>query len=308
MDLEYHRSLTCRVNPEEAPIVASLMTRRPGMGRALGALLLCLAFSAAAEEQPAEFTATYRYSSKVHPGPPVVRKLYVGSTALRLDNEEASEGFVVKDRQAGTAVEVDLKHSTRERISKWSGWPYEVVPGQSPCRDRGTPCVRLMTKVRNGRKVETWKETNPSCRKCETSFVSVDRTLGFEIRREIVGIELHELRNIRTGAPPAQLLELPRGLRDPSMPDGAEAAECTRQDGKYARRGLRGFWVCDRPTKDAGKVCSNSDECEARLCVAPKGAAVGTKATGTCFGRTVSLSTCLAGVSNGVVGHTLCVD
>lgn len=274
----------------------------------LGVLLLCTAFSAAAEEPRAEFTATYRATYHSEPGNTRERKLYVGSTALRLDHVDASTGFVVKARRGSNAVEVDLKRSTRELLEEWSTWPHEVAPGQSPCRSSQDTCVRLMTAVRNGRQVETWKETSPSCSDCPTTYISVDRTLGFEVRREVVGHELHELRNIRLGAPPAGMLEIPPGLRDPKQPDGAEAAECTRQDGKYARRGKAGVWVCDRPTKDAGKACSNEEECEGRICVAPKDAAPGTQAQGTCFGRTVSSSTCLARVSNGVVGSALCID
>jgi hypothetical protein len=47
---------------------------------------------------------------------------------------------------------------------------------------------------------------------------------------------------------------------------------------------------------------------ESHTCVAPRVVSPGTRATGTCFGRTVRTGTCLASVSNGVVRNALCLD
>ncbi len=268
--------------------------------------LLGTAVSATPAHSPTEFTATYSYVSKVNRGSRSERKLYVGKDALRLDGERPST-FLLKDRATGNTVLVDPKRATREK-SSWSAWPTEVAPGKSPCGDSRPTCLQLKTEVLNGRRVEKWKETNPSCLGCETSFIWVDRALGFEVRRVIVGIETHELEKIRLGPPPASVLAIPAGLRDPSEPDEAEAAACARDGGRYERRGFRGVWLCDRPMKDKDKPCSNGRECESGICVAPKGATPDTKATGTCFGRSITLSTCLARVEGGVVRHALCID
>ena len=68
----------------------------------------------------------------------------------------------------------------------------------------------------------------------------------------------------------------------PAVPQ--TAAECGAQGGNWTTLGLSypaKPKVCDLKTTDSGKVCSDSSECQGS-CIAPKGAARGIKAMGTC--------------------------
>lgn len=273
------------------------------MGRGICCVVLLWAAVSVASEPPrAEFTATYLFRAKGGKGAPRKQKLYVGRDVMRLDDEDAS-GFKVKDRSKGTVIAVDLKRSIRTK-SSWSGFPSEVAPGEPPCGKAPT-CVQLKTEVRKGRRVEKWKETNPNCLGCETSFIWVDRALGFAVRLEMVGIEVHELTNIRRGAPPARMLAIPAGLRDPSEPDVAERTACKRQGGTYERGSGRGWWQCNLPMKDAGTPCSSGTDCQSGTCVAPKGAHAGTRTSGTCQAMRFN-DGCSTKVERGVVQQTIC--
>jgi hypothetical protein len=79
---------------------------------------------------------------------------------------------------------------------------------------------------------------------------------------------------------------------------------------------LGGTWVLGRgsvedfcmvPTSDEGKTCRDHSECES-VCVAPEGAELHAKVTGTCYGSYHTLGTCLPRVKAGRFDGTLCVD
>jgi hypothetical protein len=80
-------------------------------------------------------------------------------------------------------------------------------------------------------------------------------------------------------------------------------ADCIDADGHWGRFGLYQVNVCDLPTPDAGRTCTDSGQCIS-ACVSelPTGDA------GTCFGRTILRGTCLNYVKGGRVEGTLCVD
>ena len=84
-------------------------------------------------------------------------------------------------------------------------------------------------------------------------------------------------------------------------------AECEAAGGQWGRFGLRQREMCDLPAPDAGKVCSDKQDCVS-ACVAPESAAVGSHAQGTCHARMLLLGTCLKQVRGGVVTPILCAD
>lgn len=100
-----------------------------------------------------------------------------------------------------------------------------------------------------------------------------------------------------------------------SRPDPADfppaiisnAAQCADLGGSWIRAGMIGTELCSVPTKDAGSSCKDNVECIS-VCVAPKGAKPGTRVTGTCYGSTNTLGTCLASVNEGKAQRALCVD
>jgi hypothetical protein len=93
-----------------------------------------------------------------------------------------------------------------------------------------------------------------------------------------------------------------------AIADGpATRAECEAAGGRWGRFGLRPQELCNLPTPDAGKPCTDAREC-ASACVAPESAAPGSRAQGACYGRTLLQGTCLKQVRDGVVTAPLCAD
>lgn len=70
-----------------------------------------------------------------------------------------------------------------------------------------------------------------------------------------------------------------------------------------------GYWkvrgVCVYDTKDAGKLCSDSSECES-YCMAPGGSDIGAEAIGKCLERTDA--NCIKEVKNGIVQKQFCKE
>lgn len=93
-----------------------------------------------------------------------------------------------------------------------------------------------------------------------------------------------------------------------SIPTSAK--ECLVQGGVWLKAGMSGQEICDMPTKDAGKTCHDSSECQS-ICVAPNELpeqAFGSKAVGSCYKSTLLLGTCLARVTKGRTEPALCID
>ena len=90
-------------------------------------------------------------------------------------------------------------------------------------------------------------------------------------------------------------------------PSAEEIKQCEDVGGAVQRAGLAGYYHCVQEYPDAGKVCSDSSECEG-TCRTQSSEAVGKPGTGTCQEVDVAFG-CFAMVSNGVVdGGMLCVD
>jgi len=73
------------------------------------------------------------------------------------------------------------------------------------------------------------------------------------------------------------------------------------------RVGLRQLDACDVPTKDAGKVCRDSRDCES-LCVAGSGAKADEPVVGACYRSYLTVGTCLSDVRDGRIVSAQCSD
>jgi len=83
-----------------------------------------------------------------------------------------------------------------------------------------------------------------------------------------------------------------------------EKLSCEARGGKWEGvDNLNGTSVCNLPTIDNGKTCTDSNQCES-YCQAPTEAATGAKVSGTCYGFTKS--TCMKEVKNGIAGAEWC--
>lgn len=88
------------------------------------------------------------------------------------------------------------------------------------------------------------------------------------------------------------------------------AEQCKAQGGVWRKAGMAGQTVCDLPTKDSGKVCSDSSECES-ICIVPNATAnspIGKPVQGHCYQSKLLLGTCLARVTKGISEPVLCID
>ncbi|PIQ84422.1 MAG: hypothetical protein COV75_02325 [Candidatus Omnitrophica bacterium CG11_big_fil_rev_8_21_14_0_20_63_9] len=87
-----------------------------------------------------------------------------------------------------------------------------------------------------------------------------------------------------------------------------DSASCKAQGGVWGTFGLAQVQLCNMPTSDADKECTDAGQCESRACVAPAETAPGQPATGRCHGWTVTVGTCLNRVIGGQATGTLCED
>lgn len=82
---------------------------------------------------------------------------------------------------------------------------------------------------------------------------------------------------------------------------------CEEQGGKWSRAGQSHDHQCNLPTMDAGKICSDSKECQS-VCITEGSVIAGTAVTGFCYGWSLLEGTCLNQVSGGVAEGENCED
>lgn len=89
-------------------------------------------------------------------------------------------------------------------------------------------------------------------------------------------------------------------------PAASTPEQCAAAGGTWRKVGMLRTEVCDIPTKDAGKACRDSAECES-VCVASEGPTSGA-VTGQCYRSYLTTGTCLALVHKGKVESAQCAD
>ena len=88
---------------------------------------------------------------------------------------------------------------------------------------------------------------------------------------------------------------------------GNEKQSCTSLGGEWKRVCMSGFLKCVMPTKDAGKICSDTGECENGCIYGDSPPDANGNVTGFC-GYTNNPCGCRAFVNNGRVSERMCVD
>nr|WP_241093703.1 hypothetical protein [Xanthomonas sp.] len=86
-----------------------------------------------------------------------------------------------------------------------------------------------------------------------------------------------------------------------------DAASCAAQGGSMRPLGRRGLLRCVVPFADAGKACSDSDQCQGDCLVATP-VASGTPAQGTCQRDISENFGCRQEVRGGVGASQICID
>lgn len=97
------------------------------------------------------------------------------------------------------------------------------------------------------------------------------------------------------GAPGAAAAAPPK-----SPPSASTATECAKLGGTWRRAGMLQTEVCDLPTKDGGKACTDDAQCE-NLCVIAQGQPPGASPSGTCHASYRTVGTCLTHIKAGQV-------
>ncbi|NYZ62760.1 hypothetical protein [Luteimonas deserti] len=103
-------------------------------------------------------------------------------------------------------------------------------------------------------------------------------------------------------AAPAERLSANAG---PDAATVTHEADCDRVGGEWRQLGRAPVKQCLRRTTDAGKACSQSEQCEGH-CLAPEGSVDGTTVTGQCSVDTNPFG-CQQRVRDGMAS-TICVD
>ena len=99
--------------------------------------------------------------------------------------------------------------------------------------------------------------------------------------------------------------ERPATQGGPDMATVTHEADCMRVGGEWTQLGRAPVKQCLRQTTDAGKACSDSQQCEGQ-CIAPEGTTDGAETGGACSVDTNPFG-CQQRVRDGVA-MTLCVD
>ncbi|WP_291208234.1 hypothetical protein [Hyphomonas sp.] len=87
----------------------------------------------------------------------------------------------------------------------------------------------------------------------------------------------------------------------------AERAACKAAGGEISREGLRGWEHCVQTYPDAGKTCSDHDDCLGTCRYDGPSAPPGSKVTGACQVRDVAFG-CYTLVEKGKLGYAICAD
>lgn len=82
--------------------------------------------------------------------------------------------------------------------------------------------------------------------------------------------------------------------------------QCVAIKGTWRKVGVQQLEACDVPTRDAGKSCQRSAQCES-LCVA-SAADTAAAVEGHCYASFLIVGTCLSEVEDGRIVRAQCVD
>ena len=111
----------------------------------------------------------------------------------------------------------------------------------------------------------------------------------------------------------------PTPLATVSRPDGAdishyprvmgttEVAACESKGGSVQRRGLADLQICVKPYADAGKICTDSVQCQGRCIIVTDFPAEGEMVEGSCQTDN-ALFGCYAEIRDGHATDALCID
>lgn len=100
--------------------------------------------------------------------------------------------------------------------------------------------------------------------------------------------------------------DVPAGWEKVESCAAKSKTECELKGGLWTKVGISLTESCIFKMKDAGKICSDKNQCEGS-CIAPDDSKPGDKSTGKCSGYD-TVTGCHSFISNGIVTQEICVD
>lgn len=104
---------------------------------------------------------------------------------------------------------------------------------------------------------------------------------------------------------PAERVDGVMPVGGPDQATLTHETDCLREGGQWTQLGRAAVKQCLRQTTDAGKACTDSEQCQGQ-CMAPEGSVDGTQAGGSCSVDTNPFG-CQQRVRAGMAS-TICVD
>ncbi len=166
---------------------------------------------------PRPFSAEVVQPNPLDPTKKLVSKLYVATSALRLDQSAAPGGrvYIYDARRNVTWILLVARKAYRE-VRGASPAVAGFLPRRNPCESvffQGGRCRRTGTAQVNGRRVEAWEIRTKVGGRELVARQWIDPELRVWVRHVDYEGNVTDVVGIRTGPQPASLFRLPAGFR-----------------------------------------------------------------------------------------------
>lgn len=165
-----------------------------------------------------QFSARMVGSDPADPQKKVTRRLYVGASALRVEEPVPVRRVYLYDRGRDRTWILFPDRKQYREVRGTTGWTADLLPkpGGDPCAGLSAPnltCRRTGTERVNGRMADRWEMVYEVGGKKLVARRWVDRELGIWVRYTTYEGVTFDLVEIRVGPQPASLFQLPKDYR-----------------------------------------------------------------------------------------------
>jgi outer membrane lipoprotein-sorting protein len=184
---------------------------------AAGLLVLLIASASLAAQTLPQFSADMTMTGP-HLNEPMKGKMYFGGTKFRMDMSAQGRQSVMITDLPGKVTYMLMPQQRMymemraDAIRQQRGPEFKVYDPANPCANQpDTTCQKVGTEMVNGRLCDKWQFTSKSGRD-ENRTVYIDQKTKIPIKT-VRGDSVFELTNIKEGAQPADLFQVPAGYR-----------------------------------------------------------------------------------------------
>jgi uncharacterized protein (DUF2141 family) len=182
------------------------------MIRSLLLAAVALSLSAPAAAQKANpFSADMVMTPKAQKAAPMTMKIYSSGAKFRMDTPG---GAVITDTATKKSVMLMPAQKMFMDLPAGDDKGPKPVSGNTPCAgDKTLTCKDLGTEKIDGRETHKWQVTQANG---SSSTVWLDSKIGFPLKFDSAEAS-SELKNVKEGAQPADLFEIPKDFKPMSM-------------------------------------------------------------------------------------------